>query len=178
MSNNTTASSLLKKAKDRQRNYRWINKLVTSAYSLPAAEKKEKRQIKANLFVGDWTELLETVGQEARVKFRGGEGSVPIESIGEERYLEVYFIDVGQGDSVLIQTADDKRILIDGGKNESAYSFIKWKYRLEEYCKDFEAIVMTYGDDDHCKGLFPLLNDEHVLVKRIYHNGIAKKSQY
>jgi len=149
---------------------------MTTAYNISMSEKKEKaRKIVANLFAGEWTELLKTVGQEAEVKFRGGVGYIPIDSIGVERVLEIYFIDVGQGDSILIQTADDRRILIDGGKDESAYSFIKWKYRLENYYKDFEAIIMTHGDEDHSNGLLPLLNDEHVLVKRIYHNGIAKR---
>ena len=166
-------SELLRNAKNRQRNYRWINKLVTTAYDF-SKESGKKRKRRANLFVGEWTELLGTAGQEAEVKFRGGKGFVPIDSIGSERTLEIYFIDVGQGDSILIQTADDKRILIDGGKNDGAYSFIKWKYRLEEYFKDFEAVILTHGDEDHCAGLFPLLNDEHVLVKKIFHNGIAK----
>ena len=30
--------------------------------------------------------------------------------------LEIYFIDVGQGDSTLIVTPNDKTILIDGGR--------------------------------------------------------------
>lgn len=169
-------SELLKKAQNKQKNYRWVNELMATAYNLPASDKKE-RKIEANLFVGEWAEVLEEAGQEAKVKFRGGVGYVPINSVGTERVLEIYFIDVGQGDSILIQTADDRRILIDGGKDESAYSFIKWKYRLEEYYKDFEAIIMTHGDEDHSQGLFPLLNDEHVLVKRIYHNGIAKRKK-
>lgn len=172
-------SELLKRAKDEQRDYRWINKLMTTAYDISMSEKKkgEGRKIEAKLFVGDWTKLLETRGQEAKVKFRGGAGYVPVDSIGVERVLEIYFIDVGQGDSILIQTPDDKRILIDGGKDDSAYSFIRWKYNLRKYYKDFDAIIMTHGDEDHSKGLFPLLNDEHVLVKRIYHNGIAKRKK-
>jgi len=169
-------SELLKSAKDAQKDYRWVKKLVTTAYDNPMGEKKKgkKRKIVANLFVGDWAKYLETVAQESKIKFRGGEGYVLSDSIGEERVLEIYFIDVGQGDSILIQTADDRRILIDGGRDESAYSFIRWKYNLRKYHKDFDAVIMTHGDADHTGGLFPLLNDDHVLVRAIYHNGIAE----
>ena len=168
---------LLKSAKDAQKDYRWVKKLVTTAYDIPVGEKKKgkKRRIVANLFVGDWTKYLETKEQESKIKFRGGEGYVPSDSTGKERVLEIYFIDVGQGDSILIQTADDKRILIDGGRDESAYNFIRWKYNLRKYHKDFDAVIMTHGDLDHTGGLFPLLNDDHVLVRAIYHNGIAKR---
>ena len=34
-------------------------------------------------------------------------------------YLKISFIDVGQGDSTLIQTPGKKNILIDGGGNEN-----------------------------------------------------------
>ena len=149
---------------------------MTTAYDIPLAEKRgEGRRIEANLFVGEWAELLEETGEEAKVNFRGGIGYVPINALGEERTLEVYFIDVGQGDSVLIQTANDERILIDGGRDERAYSFMKWKYNLKKYTKDFEAVIMTHSDEDHSSGLFPILNDKNVLVKRVYHNGIAKR---
>ncbi len=170
-------SDSLEEAKEKQKTYRWTNKLETTAYDIPESEGKP-RKIVAKLFVGEWVDVGEEVliaGEETKVRFRGGTGYVPSESIGTERTLEIYFIDVGQGDSILIQTPDDKRILIDGGKNNGAYSFIKWKYRLEQYTKDFEAVIMTHGDGDHCVGLFPLLNDENVLVRRIYHNGLATR---
>ena len=118
-------SELLKKAKDKQKKYHFIKELMVKAYD-NSKKSKKKRKLEANLFVGEWTKLLGKEGKEAKIKFRGGVGYVPEDSIGEERVLEIYFIDVEQGDSILIQTPDDKRVLIDGGKNESAYSFIKW----------------------------------------------------
>lgn len=89
--------------------------------------------------------------------------------------MEVYLIDVGQGDSILIQTPDDRRILIDGGMDKSALSFLRWKYNLKKFSKIFDAVIMTHGDTDHARGLIHILNDNHVIVKRIFHNGVAKR---
>ena len=118
---------------------------------------------------------LEDSGEELHIRFRGGEGYTPSENIGKERILEIYFIDVGQGDAILIQTADDKRVLIDGGKDKSAHSFLQWKYNLKKYPKNFEAVIMTHGDQDHSGGLIRILKDKNVVAKAIYHNGIAKR---
>jgi len=53
-------SELLKSAKGAQKDYRWVKKLVTTAYDIPIGKKKKgkKRQVVANLFVGDWTKYL------------------------------------------------------------------------------------------------------------------------
>lgn len=37
--------------------------------------------------------------------------------------LKIYFIDVGQGDSTLIVTPKNKKILIDGGEGKQTYFF-------------------------------------------------------
>jgi beta-lactamase superfamily II metal-dependent hydrolase len=165
---------LSSKYKRSRKYFRWTNKLLTKVHSYPRISKKRRKGIEANLFVGEWTKQLEDVGDEVRVRFRGGEGYVPKRHLGKKRVLEIYFIDVGQGDSVLIQTPDDKRFLIDGGTDRSAHSFLRWKYRLKKYRKVFEAIIMTHGDEDHARGLITILNDENVITKAIYHNGIAK----
>ena len=164
----------LEQSLERQKNYRFAARLKTNVYSDPRTVKP--RKIVARLLVGEWAERLDEVGDELKIRFRGGVGYALKENFGNDRTLEIYFIDVGQGDAILIQTPDDKRILIDGGKNESAHSFLKWKYHLTKYPKVFDAIILTHGDADHSKGLIQILNDEKVLVKRIYHNGIALRS--
>ena len=117
------SSNELEKAEEAKKDYSWTRRLIATAYRAPESEKP--RKIVANLFVGEWTKKLSEVGEELRIRFRGGEGYIPKDDVSNERVLEIYFIDVGQGDAILIQTADDKRVLIDGGKDKSAYSFLR-----------------------------------------------------
>lgn len=158
-------------AEKRQQDYLFTNQLKTAVYSAPKGAKG--RKVVARLFMGEWSKRLGEEGGELNIRFRGGSGYAPKESFGEARTMEVYFIDVGQGDSILVETPDDRRILIDGGKDEAALSYLKWKYHLKKYEKIFDAVVLTHGDEDHSKGLISILNDEKVLVRSIYHNGIA-----
>ena len=167
------SSKVLAKAEEAEKDYRWTKRLITEVYNYPRSN--QQREVVANLFVGEWTKYLEDIEEDVRIRFRGGEGYVPREDVGNKRVLEIYFIDVGQGDSILIQTADDKRVLIDGGADNSAHSFLLWKYNLKKYHKIFDAVIMTHGDWDHSGGLIRILKDNHVLVKAIYHNGIAKR---
>jgi beta-lactamase superfamily II metal-dependent hydrolase len=112
-----------------------------------------------------------------RVRYRGGRGYVSKSHITRERQLEIYFIDVDQGDAILIQTPDDRRILIDGGASNEAHRFIRNKYRLEDDDNfiDFDAIVATHSDEDHTKGLIPILKDPKIAVKRFFHNGLFRR---
>ena len=57
--------------------------------------------------------------------------------------LEIHFIDVGQGDSTLIITPNDKAILIDGGQNTLI------PYLLDRKIKKLDYIFISHFDDDH-----------------------------
>jgi beta-lactamase superfamily II metal-dependent hydrolase len=59
--------------------------------------------------------------------------------------MNVYFIDVGQGDATLITTADGHSMLVDGGRSMSLI-----RDRLETIgIDDLDAIVATHADPDH-----------------------------
>ena len=109
---------------------------------------------------------------------RGGTGYVPPENLTRTRFLEIFFIDVDQGDSILIQTPDDRRVLIDGGQGVAAHTFIRRKYNLDkkENFIDFEAIVATHSDIDHTAGLVKILRDPKIAVRRFYHNGLFRRA--
>lgn len=135
----------------------------------------------ATLFLGEWMKVLDeniSAKRRVHVRYRGGEGYVDPDDLTRSRHLEIFFIDVCQGDAILIQTPDDRRILIDGGESDDAHEFIRNKYRLDKPDNyiDFEAIIATHSDTDHTKGLLSILADPKVAVKRFYHNGLFRRT--
>lgn len=166
---------VIKLAEDAKKGYRFTNKLISPVFDAP---KGQKRSTMANLFAGEWTKYLGDVGHdEAEIYFRGGRGYIKRDALGKDRVMEIFFIDVGQGDAILVQTADDRRVLIDGGEGNSTLSFLRWKYRLNKYYIVFDAVILSHGDSDHMDGLIRILNDPRIIVKAVYHNGIAKRKK-
>jgi competence protein ComEC len=69
----------------------------------------------------------------------------------EAKPLEVVFLDVGQGDSILIQKGT-KQILIDGGSNGKTELAELGKY-LPYSDGEIELVIATHPDRDHIGGL-------------------------
>lgn len=80
--------------------------------------------------------------------------------------LRIYFIDVGQGDSCLIITPRNKKILIDGGEGDSN---VLLSYLLDRRIKTIDYIMISHFDSDHCNGLIEViqkLNVKNVLISK------------
>jgi len=81
--------------------------------------------------------------------------------------LRVTFLDVWQGDSILIQTPQQKVILIDGGQssNEEYNSFfdagrdVVVPYLLEKGIKHIDVLVLSHAHRDHVGGLIKVLEE-------------------
>ena len=69
----------------------------------------------------------------------------------ETRPLQVVFLDVGQGDSILIQKGT-QQILIDGGPNGKTELAELGKY-LPYFDREIELVIATHPDRDHIAGL-------------------------
>ena len=96
-----------------------------------------------------------------------------------EHPLELYFIDVGQGDSTFIVTPAGRKILIDGGRVNEAFQFLVWKYRLDlpgAEPVEIDLVVLTHADEDHIAGLVPIIGHPLIEINEIVHSGIAKYS--
>jgi competence protein ComEC len=65
--------------------------------------------------------------------------------------LKVVFLDVGQGDSILIQKGT-KQILIDGGPNGKTELAELGRY-LPYFDREIEVVIATHPDRDHIGGL-------------------------
>ncbi|MBR1868085.1 MAG: MBL fold metallo-hydrolase [Clostridia bacterium] len=72
----------------------------------------------------------------------------------ELRSLTVTFIDVGQGDAILINFPDDKYMLIDGGKGNKTNEQALDKYLTVDGKKiTLDYVVATHPDEDHVGSL-------------------------
>ena len=65
-----------------------------------------------------------------------------------KKELKIYFIDVGQGDSCLIVTPNNKKILIDGGEGQN---IILTSYLLDRRIKKLDYIIISHFDSDHVR---------------------------
>ena len=83
--------------------------------------------------------------------------------------LRIHFIDVGQGDSCLIITPNNKKVLIDGGEGKPE---VLLSYLLDKRIKNIDYIIISHFDSDHCNGLLEViknLNIKNVLIsKQVY----------
>ena len=93
-------------------------------------------------------------------------------SIFTPKNMKLYFIDVGQGDSCLIVTPSNKKILIDGGEG---ITDILLSYLLDRRIKTIEYIIISHFDSDHCNGLIKVI--EKLKVKNIIISEQAYLSQ-
>ncbi|MDU7241879.1 MAG: ComEC/Rec2 family competence protein [Clostridium sp.] len=74
--------------------------------------------------------------------------------------LQVHFIDVGQGDSILIQV-NNKNLLIDSGPNKSEDKLKK--YLKELNISKFDYIIATHPHEDHIGNMSYIINNFDVL---------------
>ncbi|WP_313893836.1 MBL fold metallo-hydrolase [Psychrobacillus sp.] len=70
--------------------------------------------------------------------------------------MQVHFIDVGQGDSTLIQSPDGKNILIDGGTKAAGADVVA--FLKSKGVKKLDYVVATHPDADHIGGLISVIN--------------------
>lgn len=128
------------------------------------------------LIFGDRVETTgPPVSGRVPVEFRGRPGFIREDHLGLEPVLELYFIDVGQGDATFIVTPGRKKILIDGGLNRRALGFLAWKYRLDKPgpAIDIDLLVLSHADEDHLNGLVPIIAHPRINVRQVVHSGIA-----
>lgn len=70
-----------------------------------------------------------------------------VNGCAREKLFSVHIIDVGQGDSIFIQTLEDKRILIDAGDEEAEHTV--YSYLKRRGVKKIDVLIATHPDTDH-----------------------------
>lgn len=82
-------------------------------------------------------------------------------SIMTDKSMEIHFIDVGQGDAILLRTKGDDYLIDTGGNIFDSFDIgknITLPYLEKNGVKRLKAIFITHFDEDHCEAL-PLLLD-------------------
>lgn len=166
----------------------YISKETTPLYKNSNSSSKH-----CHLLWGDGVKFVGNAGSGSRrrVKARGGRyGYVTKSALGGESLLEYYFIDVGQGDGILIKTPNFRHIMIDGGfprsyqdTGKNAADFVDWKFSkdYDQNTIKLDAMIASHCDADHYGGLDDLLNVNEkeeldassVHVENFYHAGLS-----
>lgn len=162
--------------------------------------KPPKRQ-KGAFIWGDRVKTISTDGNAVKVRGRGTEAWVNKRHLGGEPLLEVYVVDVGQGDGLLVVTPEGHNIMVDGGNirafqngGTNAADFVDWKF-FKDYTSfadrknpekskiALDAMIATHNDIDHFGGLWDLIDQDDknraeldasiVTVDEIYHAGLS-----
>jgi competence protein ComEC len=97
-----------------------------------------------------------------------------------QKNLTMTFIDVGQGDSILIEFPKGKRMLIDGGGlHEDRFDIGKnviapflWKKKIHR----IDNLVLTHPDPDHLKGLSFIAS--HFSIGQFWDSGLHSDSEF
>ena len=160
-------------------------------FKVALKETKDGGKTQAWLLWGDHVRVVQTSGTFANVKARATEGWVPRSVLADEGLLELYVIDVGQGDGVLMRTPDDRWHVIDAGVENDAQmtkkgmaNFIRWKF-LDDLGKQkvrLHNVILSHPDFDHYGGLIDLFQGKVqrpdrefvVEVEHFYHSGMGR----
>lgn len=90
----------------------------------------------------------------------------------QSRFLEIDFFDVGQGDSIFIETMNKKQILIDGGPDLSVLE--KIGRAMPFYDRYIDIVVLTHPEQDHLNGLIEILKRYN--IGAVITSGIIKNT--
>ncbi|HEY8344911.1 MAG TPA: DNA internalization-related competence protein ComEC/Rec2 [Bacillota bacterium] len=84
--------------------------------------------------------------------------------------LTMVVFDVGQGDSILLSTADGCHILVDGGTREGFATGVK-PYLEANGLTNLDLLVVTHPHEDHLGGAVRLLEEGKVNVRMVLDSG-------
>lgn len=80
--------------------------------------------------------------------------------------MRLHFVDVGQGDAIVIELPDGKNVLVDGGNTEEENTTALMRYLQALGISQIDYLLLTHSDNDHCGGLATVL--QHKTVKHVF----------
>jgi competence protein ComEC len=97
-------------------------------------------------------------------------GLTLVESVADAP-SQISFINVGQGDSALIQDDSGFDILIDGGRTSAGPTVVA--FLKSQGVDTLEVMVASHADNDHIGRLISVLQDPAITVQTVYTNGYS-----
>lgn len=154
-----------------------------------------------HLLIGDYAECTSrTHGEWVEVNSRNDTGWLKKEWLTNNRFLEINFISIGQGDGCHIVTPDNEVILIDAGEGlgfdgtgtDNMARFINWRYNLRKRIVagvngatansenvnkpvEIDYAIITHPDLDHYYGFMNLFNNKKLKFLKVCHNGLVER---
>lgn len=113
------------------------------------------RAIDNRLGFGIFDKIEEALSNAVRQENSTGLG----DKTAADEDLQIHFIDVGQGDSILIRS-DGHNILIDAGENDKGQAVVS--YLESQGVKTLDLVIGTHPHSDHIGGLDVVINEMDV----------------
>ena len=89
--------------------------------------------------------------------------------------IEADFINVGQGDSILLRDGNGFDVLVDEGRTSAGPVVLSY---LRAHCiADIDVLVATHADADHIGGLIAVLQANDIPVLQVLYNGYPGTTQ-
>lgn len=117
--------------------------------------------------------LVSIFGTENEIsnKFINEEEKQTVSQVSTNSNLEVYFIDVGQADSILVKNKEES-MLIDAGNNEDGKDVVN--FIKEKGISKLNYVIGTHPHEDHIGGLDDVINSDleiqNILMPKIQTN--------
>lgn len=153
--------------------YVFGNKPETVLYKTASSTSKVN-----HVLLGTMLEVQEEKSTRLKVSSfgRGKSGWVKKSDVRDTPVFKIFFVDVGQGDGVIVESPEGV-MLVDGGPFSNFYKFVSYRYKRQLAAGEkvhIKTIVVSHPDHDHFNGLTAVLNDKRFTFGNIYHNGIIR----
>lgn len=89
--------------------------------------------------------------------------------------LKIHFIDVGQGDSILIEAPAGKKLLVDGGDRNNKVTKNLINYLKKQKIKKLDYLISTHPHADHIGGLGAVI--DNFKVEKVLDSGKVHSSK-